>query len=501
MCRVLMYQGEPVCLDDLLFQPNNSLVRQASSPQMLDMLSLAGFGMLGWDHASHRPEVPFSYRSVDIPAFDPNLKGLAEKLRVSTLIAHVRGVVADDNPTVGEQNLHPFRYSGCRLALAHNGFLAGFGRMRFTLLDHIKPEIARRIKGNTDTEWIYALLLSQLRDPWATLGPDEIVDAVEKALAILRETRKDHDIALASPVNLFISDGASLVAVRFTFDYGCYDMQAPAKIRDSSHLFLSAWYTVGKSYGLHDGEWKMTSGPGGRARIGAGVVRTPDAGHVDLVRSAGIQCVDRDGRKRQSTAAREGAGDLASRGAQVIAKTFRLVALLAHEAEQREEIIRAQIAGRARDLTLLRLLLGKAGRGLGEELEGRRETHAIFRRQRFFRNFLAVEVRHLARSDDVELQHLEIALHVFLDVGTREVHQMRFLTVGAAAQLPHDGETLGHRGRALQVVTKLEEAFEEPRLPVEPVIGQGRAGARRRREAHRRHSADHCAPRQHVMIR
>jgi predicted glutamine amidotransferase len=255
-----MYQGEAVSLDDLLFKPNNSLVRQAYNPQMLDMLSLAGFGMLGWDETSHRPEIPFSYRSVNLPLFDPNLKDLAEKLRVSTLIAHVRGVVADDNPTVGQQNLHPFRYNGCRLALAHNGFLASFGRMRFALLAHIRPEIARQIKGNTDTEWIYALVLSQLRDPCAALAPDEIVEAVERALATLREVRRDHDIALSSPVNLFISDGSTLVAVRFTFDYGCYDIAAPAKIRDSSHLYLSAWYTVGKSYGLHDGEWKMIGG-------------------------------------------------------------------------------------------------------------------------------------------------------------------------------------------------------------------------------------------------
>ena len=32
MCRVLMYQGEAVSLDDLLFKPNNSLVRQTYNP-------------------------------------------------------------------------------------------------------------------------------------------------------------------------------------------------------------------------------------------------------------------------------------------------------------------------------------------------------------------------------------------------------------------------------------------------------------------------------------
>src|SRR5204863_196678 len=101
MCRVLMYMGDGVSLDDLLYQPNNSLVKQAYDPQIFDRLSLAGFGMLAWNHASRDPDVPYSYRSVNIPVFDQNLKGLAEKLRVTTLIAHVRGVIFDQNPTVG----------------------------------------------------------------------------------------------------------------------------------------------------------------------------------------------------------------------------------------------------------------------------------------------------------------------------------------------------------------------------------------------------------------
>jgi glutamine amidotransferase len=261
MCRVLMYSGDAVSLDDLLFQPNNSLVKQAYDPQVLNMLSLAGFGMLAWDATSHHPDVPFSYRSVNIPIFDQNLKELAEKLRVTTLIAHVRGVPFRDNPTVGEQNLHPFRYRGYRVALAHNGSLAAFDRMRFALIEHIKPEIARLIKGNTDTEWLYALLLSQLENPRGMLNPDEIVPALEKMLSIVRKVRRDHDIHTSSPANLFISDGATLVGIRFAFDHGCYDMQNQAELQNAHHSFLGLWYTTGKTYGLHDDEWKMIGGP------------------------------------------------------------------------------------------------------------------------------------------------------------------------------------------------------------------------------------------------
>ncbi|HLQ91322.1 MAG TPA: class II glutamine amidotransferase [Xanthobacteraceae bacterium] len=260
MCRVLMYRGESVVLDDLLYKPNNSLVKQAHDPQLLDMLSLAGFGMLAWDFTSYNSDIPFNYYSVNIPVFDQNLKKLAEKIRINTLLAHVRGVVFDHNPTVGPQNLHPFRYDGYGLALAQNGYLAGFGRIRFDLLVHIKPEIARLIKGNTDTEWLYALLLSQFKNSTTTVEPDDIILAVKATFSILRDIRRRHDIKIASPVNLFITDGSNLVAARFTLDYGCYDMQDLDEIKRSEHLYLGIWYTTGKSYGFHDNEWKMTGG-------------------------------------------------------------------------------------------------------------------------------------------------------------------------------------------------------------------------------------------------
>ena len=35
MCRVLAYLGRPTLIDDLLYQPDSSLVRQAYAPQML----------------------------------------------------------------------------------------------------------------------------------------------------------------------------------------------------------------------------------------------------------------------------------------------------------------------------------------------------------------------------------------------------------------------------------------------------------------------------------
>ena len=33
-----------------------------------------------------------------------------------------------------------------------------------------------------------------------------------------------------------------------------------ARIHEANLAYLSLWYTAGRDYGLHDGEWKMTGG-------------------------------------------------------------------------------------------------------------------------------------------------------------------------------------------------------------------------------------------------
>jgi glutamine amidotransferase len=58
MCRALLYLGEPVLLDNLLFQPDSALVRQSYMPKMLSLLNLAGFGLRAWDPGSHAPGRP-----------------------------------------------------------------------------------------------------------------------------------------------------------------------------------------------------------------------------------------------------------------------------------------------------------------------------------------------------------------------------------------------------------------------------------------------------------
>ena len=260
MCRALLYLGQPVLLDNLLFQPDSALVRQSYMPKMLNLLNLAGFGLRAWDPASHAPREPFFYGSPSLPVFDRNLKNLAEKVRASCVLGHVRGVAYSTAVDISLQNVHPFQFEGLPWALAHNGDLAGIDEMKPLLAKEISPQFISRIRGTTDSEWIYALFVSQLKDATREAEEGELYAALEKTLAVIRRAREKLGIDVSSSVNLFIANGSQLAALRYCFDFGRYRTGDPAKVHEANLAFLSLWYTLGRDYGLHDDEWKMTGG-------------------------------------------------------------------------------------------------------------------------------------------------------------------------------------------------------------------------------------------------
>jgi glutamine amidotransferase len=260
MCRALLYLGQPVLLDNLLFQPDSALVRQSTMPKMLHMLNLAGFGMRAWDPGSADPERAFSYYSQSLPVFDRNLQNLAHKIRPSCVLAHVRGVAYSTRVEISLQNVHPFHFADTPLVLAHNGDLAEMARMKPLLAAHIRPEFLAQIHGTTDSEWIYALFLSRLSGSGKTLEEKPLFTAIQETLDIIRNARAQLGIALSSSVNLFVANGSQLAAVRYCFDFGCYRTEDAAKVHEANLSFLSLWYTLGRDYALHDGEWKMVGG-------------------------------------------------------------------------------------------------------------------------------------------------------------------------------------------------------------------------------------------------
>lgn len=255
MCRILSYLGKPILAEKLLYEPDNALITQSYHPRyMSHLLNLAGFGLIAWDKTSHNPQFPYVYKTPNLPFYDENLKNLASKITPYCLLAHIRGVSYTGKHVVSVQNVHPFIFNNASIALAHNGLLSNFDKMKYDLISYIQPEYQKNIRGTTDSEWIYALLLSQLEKNTTEYETTSIIKAVIEALKILHYVRQKNDIASTSPVNLFISNGEFIAATRFVFDYGWHNINT----EESTHYtYHSLWYTYGDSYGLYQNKYQM----------------------------------------------------------------------------------------------------------------------------------------------------------------------------------------------------------------------------------------------------
>ena len=205
MCRALAYLGTPIVLDELLYKPDSSLIIQAYNPKLMTEIrqNLGGFGMLAWDDQSEAPKKPFNYRTHLLPFYDDNLVNLSSKIRAYCVLAHIRGVEYNNKTAVSNQNVHPFLFDNTDLAFAHNGDLEGFEEMRYDLAAYMKPEYRARIKGSTDTEWMYALFLSMLKPKVKKHTAEDIHQGIIAMLDVIRTVRKDNNIAYSSSLNFF----------------------------------------------------------------------------------------------------------------------------------------------------------------------------------------------------------------------------------------------------------------------------------------------------------
>ena len=264
MCRVLAYIGEPILIEELLSKPDNSLIKQSYAPKfMTHIQNLAGFGMSVWNKDLMSSSEPFVFKTLELPFFSHNLIRISRQIQSNSFMAHVRGIKYEQTERVSTSNTHPFLYPGFKAAFAHNGELEGFDEMKYDLIDYIKPDIAKRIHGTTDSEWMYAVFSSQLEDPKKFCGVDELLDAVKKTFKILKKVKKKNNLTISSPVNLFISSADCVLATRFVFNFGSF----PIEFSSAHMAYHSLWYTYGERYGYFDGEHKMVGEDGAKRSV------------------------------------------------------------------------------------------------------------------------------------------------------------------------------------------------------------------------------------------
>ena len=211
MCRLLAYLGTPIIVDKLLYQPKNSLVNQSiNAKEIEEPLNGDGFG-IGW-YVPELHDEPVTFVSVHPAWSNRNLRNLAPKVQTECFIAHVRAASVGE---VSESNCHPFQYRN--LLMMHNGGVENFSLIKRRLRQPLTDELYNWIKGQTDSEHIFAYLLNNLfSDPGVAVTPEAVMGAFEKTFVDLKDMMKDYQIHEAAYLNMLVTNGSFFVATRYT---------------------------------------------------------------------------------------------------------------------------------------------------------------------------------------------------------------------------------------------------------------------------------------------
>ncbi|KAG0168529.1 hypothetical protein DFQ30_004627 [Apophysomyces sp. BC1015] len=104
-----------------------------------------------------------------------------------------------------------------RIMWMHNGGIAEFDKIKRKLQATLPDELFLFVQGNTDSEWAFALFLSFLSNPNAdTFEHHELKHAMIKTIAQLNAWAEEAGIVEPSLLNFAVTDGASVVCVRYT---------------------------------------------------------------------------------------------------------------------------------------------------------------------------------------------------------------------------------------------------------------------------------------------
>ncbi|KTC65016.1 glutamine amidotransferase (plasmid) [Legionella adelaidensis] len=237
MCRFTAYLGRPIVLNDILYKPKNSLIKQSTSAkEMEEPLNGDGFGMAWYDY--RLDPLPGVFKTIQPAWNDVNLETLSGKISSECFLAHVR---AASTGNVNVFNTHPFTFQ--EYSFMHNGGIAGFEEIRRSLRAALSDEMDGWIKGQTDSEHFFALFLDLFLKTKLDFNLESCYFIVREAIdyvALLQHKAHIHD---PSYINFVLSNGKCLFVLRY--------------VSKSNYMAPSLHYSYGDSLEYENGNCVM----------------------------------------------------------------------------------------------------------------------------------------------------------------------------------------------------------------------------------------------------
>ena len=200
MCRLYaMSANEPSRVECSLVHAQNALMQQSQ----MDAEGLVHGH--GWGVADYRNGMPLIEKQTWAAFEGEHFKKTAARVYAHTVVAHVR------RATVGGtaiENTHPFHHG--RWIFAHNGTVPNFAEVRDMMIPDIDPMLRNDIKGTTDSEHVFYLLMTlRMQHPAMDLR-----QLVALGLNRVRHWCAEVDPAAKVGLNIVLTDGTELVGSR-----------------------------------------------------------------------------------------------------------------------------------------------------------------------------------------------------------------------------------------------------------------------------------------------
>ena len=203
MCRWAAWIGSAVFLQDIISEPQNSLIVQSQfASETKTAINGDGFGVAWYAHR----DTPGLFRDVNPAWSDSNLPSIASQIRAPLFLAHVR---ATTGTATSRNNCHPFVVG--KWSFMHNGQIGGFDMFRKAADMEIPDALYNQRKGATDSEAIFLKALGYGLD-------DDPIGAMTRAVFDMEQMSRRLGTTPHMRFSAAFSDGKRLFAMRYASD-------------------------------------------------------------------------------------------------------------------------------------------------------------------------------------------------------------------------------------------------------------------------------------------
>lgn len=195
----------------------------------------------GWGVAYYIEQTPHLIKSTDCAMEDQLFQKVSGVVSSHTVIAHIRKATQGSHTIL---NSHPFQYG--KWIFAHNGNIKNFEKVKDQLLKLVHHDFKRFILGTTDSEIIFFIILSKLKEKHS-LGDAEvdssiltaaIKESIKKIVNIIGDLNHNNTpIPTENYLSFVMTSGPVMVAFNGGQDiYACtYKTSCPEKDTCSSY--------------------------------------------------------------------------------------------------------------------------------------------------------------------------------------------------------------------------------------------------------------------------